>query len=365
VKIKSKEEFPQDSDERLNDRLTTYDQFSSHLAGLNDEDLSVLLDKANPLHDGIGGTSASLELFDKLVFVKKIKLTDLERLPEHFMSTANLFELPTYYQYGVGSAGLGVWRELAAHTMTTNWVLDGECPNFPILYHWRVLSTAQPEQMDEEQLKDLESRVSYWEGSPAVRARLEALHSASAEVVLFLEYFPENLQTWYENKIVRGGEALNSATTMIEHDLQAISSFINARGLLHFDTHFRNIMTDGDRLYFADFGLALSSEFKLSDTEREFFDIHKNYDQCQALTYFLYVIISTLFSKDKWEDVLQEFADGKDRGPLPPSIVSIIERYTPIAVVMWEFHRKLMRETKIVPYPADELSRLLAYDKLD
>src|SRR5205823_3267122 len=153
--------------------------------------------------------------------------------------------------------------------------------------------TPQPKTMDAEQVKDLESRVEYWEGSPNVRARLEALHNASAEIVLFLEYFPENLHTWYENQIAKGEEAVNSATTMIEHNLKAITSFINAKDLLHFDAHFRNIMTDGDRLYFADFGLALSSEFELSETERLFFDAHKNYDLCHSLEYFLYVIFSS------------------------------------------------------------------------
>jgi hypothetical protein len=34
---------------------------------------------------------------------------------------------------------------------------------------------------------------------------------------------------------------------------------LNGRGLTHFDTLFENIVTDGRRLYFSDFGLALSS----------------------------------------------------------------------------------------------------------
>jgi hypothetical protein len=36
-----------------------------------------------------------------------VPLTDLEQLPQHFMSTANIFGLPLSYQYGVGSAGFG------------------------------------------------------------------------------------------------------------------------------------------------------------------------------------------------------------------------------------------------------------------
>ncbi|MFF2503082.1 hypothetical protein ACFVTY_06840 [Streptomyces sp. NPDC058067] len=49
---------------------------------------------------------------------------------------------------------------------------------------------------------------------------------------------------------------------------------MNSRGLLHFDAHFQNILTDGRRLYFADFGLALSSRFDLSPSEAGFFERH-------------------------------------------------------------------------------------------
>ncbi len=69
-------------------------------------------------------------------------LTDLEQLPQHFISTANLFNLPLGYQYGVGSAGFGAWRELATHIMTINWVITGECANFPTMYHWRILPSS-------------------------------------------------------------------------------------------------------------------------------------------------------------------------------------------------------------------------------
>lgn len=73
------------------------------------------------------------------VFIQRIRLTDIELRPQNVRSTANLFGLPLFYQYGVGSAGFGGWRELAVHTMTTNWVLGGEYEGLPLMYHWRVL----------------------------------------------------------------------------------------------------------------------------------------------------------------------------------------------------------------------------------
>ena len=49
------------------------------------------------------------------IFVKKVRLTDIERRTENIMSTANLFDYRLYCQYGIGSPGFGVWRELATH----------------------------------------------------------------------------------------------------------------------------------------------------------------------------------------------------------------------------------------------------------
>jgi hypothetical protein len=55
-------------------------------------------------------------------------------------STANLFDLPTYCQYGIGGPpSFNAWRELAANIIVTDAVLAGETQSFPILYHWRVL----------------------------------------------------------------------------------------------------------------------------------------------------------------------------------------------------------------------------------
>jgi hypothetical protein len=342
-------------------RRTTYGTISTQLALLSNQRLSELLEKATPLHKGIGGTSAYIEICGKPVFAKKIPLTDLERRPDNIMSTANLFELPLYYQYGVGSAGFGAWRELAVHTMTTNWVLTGECPNFPLMYHWRMLPTPQPGPMNAEQLEDFESNVVYWEESPTVRARLEAIHNASAEIIVFMEYFPENLHKWFGNQISKGGDAADSAIMMVEQNLIATTSFMNERGLLHFDAHFSNIVTDSHRLYFADFGLALCSRFELSKAEREFFEQHRNYDRGYALTYFFQALILAFFGKDPWEKTLKEYVvAGPSMITVTPSAAAIITRYAPIASVMRKFRHKLKKESKTTPYPARELERLCA-----
>lgn len=87
-------------------RLAAYSTVSTALALRSDRQLSELADAAVPLGSGIGGRSALLEVDGKPVFVKRVPLTDLERLPEHARSTANLFRIPTFCQYGVGGGGL-------------------------------------------------------------------------------------------------------------------------------------------------------------------------------------------------------------------------------------------------------------------
>jgi hypothetical protein len=196
-----------------------------------------------------------LDIAGAPVFVKRIPLTDMERDHDNFMSTANLFGLPAFCQYGVaavGSPGFGAWRELAANTMTTNWVLAKQSEAFPLMYHWRVLPGAAPLA---EELADIERVVAYWGGSAAVRRRLHDLGQASASVVLLLEYIPDNLHGWLAKQLAAGPEAAASACAMVQRCLRADIARMNANGLLHFDAHFRNVLTDGHRLYLADLGL--------------------------------------------------------------------------------------------------------------
>ncbi|KTD56703.1 hypothetical protein Lsan_2863 [Legionella santicrucis] len=104
-------------------RIIRYSQISTSLAVLSNQKLKQILADGKPMHEGIGGKSVLVYINDTPVFVKKVPLTNLEQSFKHFMSTANIYDLPLSYQYGVGSAGFGAWRELATHIMTTNWVI--------------------------------------------------------------------------------------------------------------------------------------------------------------------------------------------------------------------------------------------------
>jgi len=122
------------------DRLSAHRTVVAELGSTSNAELISIIDRADDGRVSIGGATQSIRVADMTVFVKLVRLTDRELRagPE---CTANLFDLPTWYQYGVGpgSTGFNAWREVAAHQIVSDWVLDGACSNFPLLYHWRVL----------------------------------------------------------------------------------------------------------------------------------------------------------------------------------------------------------------------------------
>ena len=78
------------------ERSARYARLSTALALMSDEQLARRLNEAEPLAAGIGGTTLALRIEGIEVFAKRLRLTDLERRPDHRMSTRNLFDLPTY-----------------------------------------------------------------------------------------------------------------------------------------------------------------------------------------------------------------------------------------------------------------------------
>ena len=326
----------------LDRRRGVHGLLSARFAGLSDEQLTGLLDAETSWHAHIHGSQSSVvEIDGAKVFVKKIALSDLER--ENEGVTANLFGLPGFYQYGVGSAGFGAWRELSAYLRASAWALSGEHARFPLVYHWRVLPRRQRPQLTERQLDWLEQAPAYWGRSDAVRARLDAIAAASATIVLFLEHVPQTLHAWLGESLTGAGvdAALEGRILRLYEQLQDTAAFMNARGMLHFDLHAFNVLTDGEQAYVADFGLALCADFDLSSSERAFFETHRLYDRGFVAWNFL-----------------EQLAP---RSPnLTPALDALAERWAPAASVVGAFIEKLGEESKTTPYPAAELEAALA-----
>lgn len=331
------------------ERAAVHAAVATRLALLSDRRLAQEVTAATPLGSGMGGRAAELDVDGTRVFVKRVPLTDLELSPERVRSTANHFGLPVFYQYGIGSAGFGAWRELAAHTLTTHWVLTGAHPDFPLMYHWRVLPDAPPQGYVDE-FGGIEGAVAHWEGHPAVRARLEAIGRSTASLVLFLEHVPYTLGSWLADRraaAARGGESppyARTAAAMVRG-----ADFMSARGFVHFDAHFRNVLTDGRSIRFADFGLALSSAFELSADESAFLDAHLAYDRHYVTGHLLRHHLS-----DEVYDAafLRAWLTGTRPAAVSPEAAALLDRHAPAALALDGFHRRLLTETRRTRYPS-------------
>lgn len=334
-------------------RLTAHTDIATSLALLSDHDITALVESGEPLGTGIGGRSTLVEVDGRRVFVKRVPLTDVEVRPQNVRSTANLLGLPTFLHYGIGSPGFGAWRELAVHTMTTNWVLADRFAGFPLTHHWRVLPDV-PQPLY-ELLSDAERAVAYWGGSPRVRERIEGLRTASASLALFLEHVPYTLTEWLDARL-RTEEA-DAACAFVARELAATTGFLRENGLVHFDAHFLNFLTDGERLYLADYGLALSARFPLTPQERGFFERHRHYDRDYTAFHFVEWLATALYGygADDREAFVRDCADGARPRDIPRAAAGFIERYAPLAVVMRDFVKRLQHESKSTPYPYDEL----------
>jgi len=336
----------------VNARIAAFGAVSTALALCGDRELGELVDRARPVGQGIGGPTSLLEVEGTKVFVKRIALTELDLRPGNAHSTANLFDLPNFCHYGVGGPGFGAWRELAVHTMTTNWVLTGENDAFPLTYHWRVLPHHGQSLPDE--LADIEKVVAFWGGGEPIRRRMEGLRDATVSIALFLEYFPDDLHHRLGERIEARDEEAERLCVGVERQILEGTRFMNERGLLHFDAHFENLLTDGERLYFADYGLAVSDRFDLAASEAAFFAEHQDYDRRYSLTHLTNWLITALYGcrGEERMDFLRACARGRRPTGIPPRIADIIVRHAPVASVNTEFYRRLTQESTRTPYPA-------------
>ncbi|MEU5693118.1 hypothetical protein [Actinosynnema sp. NPDC020468] len=325
----------------IDHRVTAHARISTALSLLGDRRLRALVDEAEVVYRGVGGTAARIEVEGTPVFVKRVPLTELERRAEHVRSTANLFDLPPHYHYGLPSTGPGVWRELAAHVMTSDWVLAGRAACFPLLHHWRVL----PQRPPAVDPADLEAQVEFWDSSPAVRRRLEAIAASTHGVVLFLEHFPGDLTGWLADH-----DDTTRVTDLLVRDLTAM----NAAGLLHFDAHPGNVLTDGERLYYTDFGLAASTRFDLTDAERAFLTANADHDPGYAVAQVVNLVVRTrtdATDRAHRDAHIRRCLAGEDVPALSPDALEAVRRHGATTLAMNEFYGRLVLDSRETPFP--------------
>lgn len=343
----------------MNNRIKLQCDVSTALTCMTDQHLASLLADASPGHSGIGGSSCILSVENTPVFVKRIALSMFELQPETTRATANIFGLPLWFQYDIGSPGFGCWRELAAHIITTNWVLSGECSSFPILYHWRIYPVAQSRSLNVDEWGGLENYLKLWQNSPGLLKRVEEINAAPFEIVLFLEYVPHTLLAWLNTELAEGGDAAAQALEFAEKQLRLVNTFMQQNHFVHFDAHFGNVLTDGERVYMGDLGLALSSKFELSAAEIEFLDLHKgSLDQVTASAGLVYSVLCNFNGRENWRDALIRFPTAA-KSDLPTHCREIVERYRDVTLALLNFRDELKLAPDSTKYPAEKMERLL------
>ena len=323
--------------EKLERRSRAHEAAATTLAALSDGDLTALLDAADWRVSFHGSESAFLRFRGQRVFAKRMALTrrELDAGPAGSV-TADPFGLPSLYQYAVGSAGFAAGRELAAARGTSGWALSGACPHFPILHHARVLPRTAP-KLSEQQEAWLARIPTFWSGNAAIIARVDEVTRAPANIVMIQEFVGRDLEAW-----LQAARPTGAKLAAVHDQWMSAVAFMNKQGLFHFDLHARNLLTDGDDLYLADFGYALGSGFDLSAEERAFLVAHADYDSAYAR-----------WAYARWLEAAKR---------RPPAVRPILARAAPVAAIMDAFLHTLpgTREAPAPGYPTQAVGAALA-----
>ena len=269
-------------------RIDTARRLSEVLAGLDDAAVRRLLDTAQPVGTGIGGTTKTASIGGTAVFVKQLPLARGEEAEP--TSTAIRLRLPFTSHYGIGSPTHGAGRELAAHQVTTGWVHDGTADFFPLLLEWRVLdlkSDADLHEFDGDAPQRRWGR--HW---PEVQRNLTAMKEATRSMVLFLEHVPETLGDRLRRSLAAGTGAGVFADAVAQ--VLDATAWMETQGFRHFDVHPGNILVHEGRLLFTDFGLALCRGFELTGEEETSMVSHAGFDRDTALMHLFHWVLFEL-----------------------------------------------------------------------
>lgn len=302
--------------------------------------IAELLASASGGNGGFGGRTVQLEVGEVRVFCKMVPLTSLEKDSANHQSTKNLFQLPPYYQYGIGSTGFGAWRELAAHVLTSVWALEGQHEQFPLLYHWRVIQCSDAGSDGAEAYEYLTHPAAAGEDESVIRQRLEALRTARTHIAIFTEHFPITLSQWLLEQLRSDQSSASAAVQFVEANSFRAIDFMRRQRFYHFDTHLDNILTDGSRLYFADFGLAVHGSFDLGKDERNFLEQHAQYDAVRFGSSLVHTICRAIPGEESWSEKLKR--PDLQANSLPFAAFAALQRHAPAAVYMGQFARNLI-----------------------
>jgi tetratricopeptide (TPR) repeat protein len=157
--------------------------------------------------------------------------------------------------------------------------------------------------------------------------------------------------------------------SMVIADMQATITFLNNNGIIHLDTDFFNMLTDGKRVYLTDFGLALDRRFALTPAEEAFYKQNIDYDYGSllwSLGFHLFWMYSGLPDADKhriseqfgiregigFEETMAILLNNVDKlaatgiMKLTRSYVISIAKYRSVITFMHDFYSAMRRNNK-------------------
>lgn len=352
-------------------RRKKYFNLSSQIAQLDNKQLCSLFDDSASTPSNSGwGTNHTIILGESKVFVKSVPVTNLEY--NNLFSTRNFYHLPTYFNYGIRSTGFGVFRELITYIKTTNWVLDGAIATFPLMYHYRIVPfSEQRADVDSDFIKDY---VKYWGNNEKAGNYLLDRANANYELFLFLEYVPHILETWLQENPNKLQQFLDELCKTID--------FLRMKRIIHFDAHFRNILTDDEQIYLSDFGLVLDKSFALTKDEESFFEQHIFYDYGEVLRNLGHLIRPLYYSRSELDKrrIMEKYDIKEGLKPyqvgsllldnieqihadedikLDDFYVACIVKYRGIIALMQEFFADMSGNKKDTKFPYAKLRLLL------
>lgn len=327
-------------------RVESARRLSVQIARLDDSQVRALVDTAEKVGVGIGGTTKKVRVAGTAVFVKQLPITrDEETDP---FATDNHTGLPFACHYGIGSPSHGVGRELAAHQLTSDWVGSGAVDFFPLLLGWRTIDLKPETDLSEF---DGDGSPQQWGAFwPTVEQRLIEMKTARSSMVLFLEYVPETL-----GSVLRRSLSERTGETFFADAVAQIidaTAWMEKQGFHHFDVHPGNILIHDRRLLFTDFGLSLHCDFELTAEEESSLTTHQGFDRDTALTHLFHWVLYELgyTSGPKRLTLLRVAAADRAAPELEPvravlgQSADLIIRHSGVVVRMTEIFAILMQD---------------------
>ena len=135
---------------------------------------------------------------------------------------------------------------------------------------------------------------------------------------------------------------------------------LRSLGVVHFDAHFANVVTDGEQCRLTDFGLAMAADFELGARERRFLETHRYYDYGVVLA-SLGIMLGRALGGGMSVASLGRTIDELDQAPLGchPELVHALQRYRAPVLYMLSFFKRMQSPRKRSTYDDEVMGDLL------